>query len=114
MYDSMRQAVSLVLLVEPLGMPKRPKQLRARIPLTEEQILLAAYVGSPELGFVEPKVGGRAFAAELLAPIEEIKSMLADKHDTITIAEEFGVSTVLIDRQIENAPRISEACSKHP
>lgn len=64
-----------------------------------------------ELHFATRQAAGRAFAAELLAPIEEIKSMLADKHDTITIAEEFGVSTVLIDRQIENAPRIAEACS---
>lgn len=29
-------------------MPKRPKQLPARAPLTAEQILLAAYAGSPE------------------------------------------------------------------
>jgi hypothetical protein len=63
-----------------------------------------------ELHFATRQAAGRAFAAELLAPIEEIKSMLADRHDTITIAEEFGVSTVLIDRQIENAPRIAEAC----
>ena len=63
-----------------------------------------------ELHFAMRQAAGRAFAAEFLAPFEEIKSMLADKNDTITIAEEFGVSTVLIDRQIENAPRIAEAC----
>jgi hypothetical protein len=64
-----------------------------------------------ELHSATRQAAGRAFAAEFLAPVEEIKSMLADKHDAVTIAEEFGVATVLIDRQIENAPRIAEACS---
>lgn len=63
-----------------------------------------------ELHFATRQSAGRAFAAEFLAPIEEIQSMLKDGHDVVTIAEEFDVSTVLIERQIENASRIAEAC----
>lgn len=63
-----------------------------------------------ELHFASRQSAGRAFAAELLAPIDEIKSMISDGHDVITIADEFGVPTVLIERQMENAQRISESC----
>jgi hypothetical protein len=49
---------------------------------------------------------GRAFAAEFLAPIDEIRSMLEDGHDAVSIADEFGVSTTVIERQLENATRI--------
>lgn len=63
-----------------------------------------------ELHLATRQSAGRAFAAEFLAPIEEIKSMLSDGHDVVTMAEEFGVSTVLVERQIENAARIAEAC----
>src|SRR5262249_51197063 len=34
-----------------------------------------------ELHFATRQAAGRAFAAEFLAPVEEIKSMLADRHD---------------------------------
>lgn len=57
------------------------------------------------------QAAGRAFAAEFLAPIDEIRSMLADRHDLITIADEFAVSPNVIERQIENAERIDAACS---
>jgi len=57
------------------------------------------------------QAAGRAFAAEFLAPIDEIKSMLTDKRDTASIADAFGVSTMVIDRQIGNQDRIAQAAS---
>ena len=57
------------------------------------------------------QAAGRAFAAEFLAPIEEVLSMQADGHDSVTIANEFSVSTTTIERQIENAQRITAACA---
>ena len=53
---------------------------------------------------------GRAFAAEFLAPIDEIRSMLKDRKDVVTIADEFAVSSRVIERQVENASRIDVAC----
>ncbi|UXT85140.1 hypothetical protein FY131_27015 (plasmid) [Agrobacterium tumefaciens] len=53
---------------------------------------------------------GRAFAAEFLAPIDEVMSMRADKRDVFSIANEFAVSPALIERQIENKARIKQAC----
>jgi hypothetical protein len=63
-----------------------------------------------ELHFASRQSAGRAFAAEFLAPIDEVQSMIADGHDVITIADEFGVFPVLIERQIENAQRIADSC----
>ena len=54
---------------------------------------------------------GRAFAAEFLAPIEEILSMRGDGRDTGAIADEFGVAPELVERQEENADRIRQACA---
>ena len=54
---------------------------------------------------------GRAFAAEFLAPVDEIDSMREDGLDTLAMAHEFGVSTEVVERQIENADRIREACA---
>lgn len=54
---------------------------------------------------------GRAFAAEFLAPIDEVASMRADGLDLITIAADFGVSSQVIERQIENEDRIRLACA---
>ena len=48
----------------------------------------------------------RAFAAEFLAPIEEIRSMAQDGYDLVAIAGEFAVSTEVVERQLENAKRI--------
>ena len=56
------------------------------------------------------QAAGRAFAAEFLAPIEEIRSMRADEHDEYSIANEFGVSPAVIEHQIENQERIARAC----
>lgn len=57
------------------------------------------------------QAAGRAFAAEFLAPINEISSMIADKHDLVTIANTFSVSSLVIQHQIENKPRIEVACA---
>ncbi len=57
------------------------------------------------------QAAGRAFAAELLAPIDEIRSMREDGHDEVSMAAEFGVSTAVIEHQIENERRILEAVS---
>jgi hypothetical protein len=56
------------------------------------------------------QAAGRAFAAEFLAPIDEIDSMRQDGHDIVSIADEFVVSTVVIERQIENEQRIRAVC----
>jgi hypothetical protein len=57
------------------------------------------------------QAAGRAFAAEFLAPVDEIRSMLGDQHDLITIADTFAVSINVIELQIENAERIDAACA---
>lgn len=57
------------------------------------------------------QAAGRAFAAEFLAPIDEIRSMLADGRDLTAIADEFSVDVPVIDKQIENEERITEACA---
>lgn len=57
------------------------------------------------------QAAGRAFAAEFLAPIDEIRSMKEDERDGYSIASEFRVSLNVIDRQLENQERITEACA---
>jgi hypothetical protein len=52
------------------------------------------------------QAAGRAFAAEFLAPIDEINSMREDSFDEYSIAHHFGVSTQVIAHQIENESRI--------
>jgi hypothetical protein len=64
-----------------------------------------------ELHSAHRQAAGRAFAAEFLAPIDEVLSMQADGHDPVTIADEFSVSTTMIERQIENMQRIKLACA---
>lgn len=56
------------------------------------------------------QAAGRAFAAEFLAPIEEIRSMQEDEYDIFSIAKEFCVSSEVIKHQIHNSERITEAC----
>ncbi len=57
------------------------------------------------------QAAGRAFAAEFLAPIDEIRNMLDDGRSEDEIAAEVGVSELVIKRQIENADRIEHACA---
>ena len=54
---------------------------------------------------------GRAFAAEFLAPVDEVLSMRGDGLDTDSIADAFGVSTEVVEHQTENAGRIRQACA---
>lgn len=51
----------------------------------------------------------RAFAAEFLAPVDEILSMRRDGYDVHSIAREFGVLTGTVERQEGNADRIRRA-----
>jgi hypothetical protein len=53
----------------------------------------------------------RAFAAEFLAPINEIRSMQRDGYDVHSISSDLNVSTDVIDRQLENKDRIESACA---
>ena len=57
------------------------------------------------------QAAARAFAAEFLAPIDEIRSMQEDEHDEYSMANEFGVSPMVIQHQIENSERIIQACA---
>lgn len=54
---------------------------------------------------------GRAFAAEFLAPVEEVLSMQEDGKDQSEMAEHFGVAKDLVERQLQNQERIREACA---
>lgn len=56
------------------------------------------------------QAAGRAFAAEFLAPIDEIHSMIEDERDEYSMANEFGVSPTVIEHQIANENRVAEAC----
>jgi hypothetical protein len=57
------------------------------------------------------QAAGRAFAAEFLAPIDEVLSMQNDKRDVYSIANELAVSPAVIEHQIENNDRIAQACA---
>lgn len=57
------------------------------------------------------QAAGRAFAAEFLAPIDEIKSMRADDKDPYTIASAFSVAPQVVYHQLENEKRIAQACT---
>lgn len=52
------------------------------------------------------QAAGRAFAAEFLAPSDEVESMREAKRDVVSIANEFSVSPLVIEHQIENRDRI--------
>ena len=54
---------------------------------------------------------GRAFAAEFLAPVDEVLSMREDGKDRSEIAERFGVAKGVVERQLQNRERIQEACA---
>jgi hypothetical protein len=64
-----------------------------------------------ELHRASRQAAGRAFAAEFLAPIQEVLAMCKDGKDNVSIGSEFGVSSVVISHQIENARRIEEVCA---
>jgi hypothetical protein len=64
-----------------------------------------------ELRSAYRQAAGRAFAAEFLAPVNEVLSMRDDGRDTVSIAEAFAVSAEVIEREIENAQRIEADCA---
>ena len=56
------------------------------------------------------QAAGRAFAAEFLAPVEEVVALRMQGYDHVSIASDFGVGATLIERQLENVERIRAAC----
>lgn len=75
----------------------------------------AACFPEPQLGPITElrsayrQAAGRAFAAEFLAPSDEIEAMREEKRDVVTISNEFAVSQQVIDYQITNRKRIVDA-----
>lgn len=63
-----------------------------------------------DLHEADRQAAGRAFAAEFIAPIDEILSMREDGADLTAIAGELNVSSEVIERQLENRERIRAAC----
>lgn len=62
-----------------------------------------------ELRSAYRQAAGRAFAAEFLAPSDEIECMRSERRDVVTIANEFAVSQQVIDYQVANRQRIVAA-----
>ena len=58
----------------------------------------------------ERQAAGRAFAAELLAPVEKVLDMFHDGRDIDEISASFNVTSHVITHQIENRDRIRQAC----
>jgi hypothetical protein len=56
------------------------------------------------------QAAGRAFAAEFLAPVNEVLSMREAGRDLVSMAEEFAVPATMIEDQMINAARIAAAC----
>jgi Zn-dependent peptidase ImmA (M78 family) len=55
------------------------------------------------------RAAGRTFAAEFLAPSDEIEAMRADRCDVVTISNAFAVSQQVIENRIANRNRIMAA-----
>ena len=53
---------------------------------------------------------GRAFAAEFLAPVDEVLSMQQDGKSPSEMAENFGVSEAVVERQLQSQQRVQVAC----
>ena len=64
-----------------------------------------------DLHYAARQATGRAFAAEFLAPIDEVASMQRDGKDVGVIAEDIGVHKEVVERQWQNRNRIREACA---
>lgn len=63
------------------------------------------------LRHAERQATGRAFAAEFLAPANEVMGMSNDGKDTEEMADEFDVDPQVILDQLHNRQRIEEACT---
>ena len=61
----------------------------------------------------ERQAAGRAFAAELLAPVGKVLDMRDDGLDIDEISESLNVSSQVIDHQIRNQERIRQACDMY-
>ena len=59
----------------------------------------------------EQQAVGRAFAAEFLAPVENVLDMAKEGLDNEEIASEFNVSPQVVQHQLDNSERIATACS---
>ena len=64
-----------------------------------------------ELLGAERQAAGRAFAAELLAPVDIVMDMHSDGMEISDISTAFNVSSMVIGLQMENKDRIQIACS---
>ena len=62
----------------------------------------------------ERQAVGRAFAAELLAPVKTVLDMDESGLDTDEIADILDVGTAVVERQLENQNRILDALSAQP
>ena len=58
----------------------------------------------------EQQAVGRAFAAEFLAPVQNVLDMAREGLDSEEIASEFNVSPQVVQHQLDNSERIAEAC----
>ena len=58
----------------------------------------------------EQQAVGRAFAAEFLAPVENVLDMAGEGLDNEEIASEFNVSPLVVQHQLDNFERIAAAC----
>ncbi len=63
------------------------------------------------LRYAERQAVGRAFAAELLAPIERILDLSDDGKDADEVADILNVNPTVVNHQLENKDRIESACS---
>ena len=63
-----------------------------------------------DLHHAERQATGRGFAAEFLAPVESIVDMYEAGYDAEEIADEFNVSSYVIEDQMRNQNRIRGAC----
>lgn len=59
------------------------------------------------------QAAGRAFAAELLAPVEKVLDMVDAGRDVDEIANAFNVSSRVVAGQIDDRDRIRRACATH-
>ena len=64
-----------------------------------------------DLEAAERQATGRAFAAQLLAPLDQVLAMSEEHLAVDEIADEFEVSSRVIEHQLENQDRIQEACA---
>lgn len=64
-----------------------------------------------ELQGAEQQATGRAFAAEFLAPVNQVLDLHHSGYNDGEIADHFKVSTQVIEHQLENQERILQACA---